>query len=529
MKNLLLLLKARITNTYNIKKLFMTNKYKLILYVILACYVIFSLFITFYNGAVGMVDMLVKYQMISYMLVIFFVGASFAAFMFSIYNAKNSMFNSNDNDLLLSMPIKPTTILASRITYITVWNLITSLFVMIPAFIAYANNVDVTITYYIYAFIVLLFLPVVPTILASIIGSVIAYFTSKSNAKNWFEIIISFAMVFLIYYATGRMNDIINYIANNINNFEQVLKYGFYPVYLVGRIFNENSLSSLILYILINVSLFTIFTYLLSINFKKIIAKLQENRTKSNYDVKNLTTKSVGKILFYKEIKRFFSSPIYVFNTSTGIVLLLIGALASIFYDIDQILMTINIGGGSNIFMLLVPVILLVVFLSNTTSASISLEGKNFWILKNLPVNPLQIFKGKIALNMALVLPFVITSLIIMYFTVGLSLIQLVTLILLALIAALVSAEFGLLVNLKFPKMDAINDTAVVKRSLSVMICVLGPMAVIMGLTSIYTSISEYLDFNIVVTAIIIILVIIACFESYLLRTFGVERFKKIE
>lgn len=529
MKHLILLLKARIINAYNIKKLFMTNKYKLILYAILFCYVIFSLFVTFYGGAKGMADMLSQYQMISYMLVIFFVGASLATFMFSVYNAKNSMFNSADNDLLLSMPIKPTTILASRIIYITVWNLITSLFVMIPAFVAYAKNVDVTISYYLYAFIVLLFLPVIPTILASIIGSVIAYFTSKSNAKNWFEIIMSFAIMFLIYYATGRMNDIINYLVNNINNFEQVLKYGFYPVYLVGKIFNENSILSLILYVLINAGLFTIFTYLLSINFKKIIVKLQENRTKSNYDVKNLTSKSVSKVLFNKEIKRFISSPIYVFNTSTGVVLLLILAVATIFYDIDQILTTINISGGSNIFMLLVPLVLLVAFLSNTTSASISLEGKNFWILRNLPVNPQQVFKSKIALNMALVLPFVLVSLIIMYFSVGLSLIELVILILLSLIATLVSAQLGLLVNLKFPKMDAINDTVVVKRSVSVMICVLGPMAVIMGLSSIYTKISKYFDFNIVVMTIIIILVIIACLESYLLRTFGVERFKRIE
>lgn len=529
MRKLWLLLKTHFANSYNLKKLTQVNKKRMVLYGILAAYVIFSLFITFFGYAKGAADFLKQYNMMPYMLTLFFIGSLFSTFMFTVYNAKSSMFNSNDNDLLLSMPIKSSTVLASRLIYIMIWNLLTSLFVMVPAFVVYAMNVDVTFAYYIYALITLLLIPVIPTILASIVGYVIAYFTAKSNIKNWFEIILSFAFIFGIYYLMGNINNILNYLVNNVSNFDQILKWAFYPVYLINEIFNQNNVLSFIIYILLNVGLFIIFTYILSIKFKKIIAKLQEDRSKSNYVMTGLKTSSVDKVLFIKEVKRFLSSPIYVFNTSTGILILLVGAIATVFYDADQILGAMGVSGFTDIYMFLIPFILFVVFLSCTTSASISLEGKNYWILKTLPVHPSKVFKGKIYLNLALVLPVTFIALIITYFTLKLKLIELIILMLIALIGSLVSSQFGLLVNLKFPKMDAVNDTVVVKRSASVMICVLVPMAIIFGLGSLYTLISEYLTFNILIVIITILLVAIACVESYLLRTWGVKRFKEID
>lgn len=528
MRELYLLLKTRFANTYSLNKVFQMKKSRLILYAFFGIYIVAALSITFYGYAKGAADYLNQYNMISMMLIMFFIGSSFATFMFTIYNAKSSMFSANDNDLLLSMPIKANTILASRLIYIMLWNLLTAFFVMLPAFVVYAMNVDVSFMYYILAFIVFILLPVIPTILASVIGYVIAYLTSKSNAKNWFEIVMSFTFIAAIYYGMSKIDTILNFMVNNGADLDRILKWGFYPVYLVGQIFNDYNYLSLLIFVVLNVGLFVGFTYLLSINFKKIIAKLQENRTKSNYVMKSLKTESVTKVLFMKEFKRYLSSPIYVLNTFFGLIMLIIAAVATVFYDSDKILAVLGMSGGPNMFQLLAAGVCFIAFISCTTSASISLEGKNYWILKTLPIESDKILNSKILLNIALTLPIIYVSLIILKFTLNLEISEFVILGVLATISTLVSSKFGLLINLKFPKMDAANDVIIIKRSLSVMIVVLLPMAIIFGVVGIYSLIANMINFNTFIIVIILVLCVLNIVERMLLRTWGTRRFKEI-
>lgn len=530
MRNLWILLKTHFANTYSLNKLLGTKKIRLLAFAILGIYVVTSLFVTFYMYAKGAADFLGKYNLMTYMIVLFFFLASFSTFMFTVYNAKGSMFNSNDNDLLLSMPIKPSTILASRLLYVTLWNLLTSIFVMLPAYIVYAMKVSVPATYYFDTVIVFLLLPVVPTILASILGYIIAYFTAKSNAKNWFEIILSFAMIFIIYYGMARAGDILNYLVNHIDNFQNILKWGFYPVYLVSEIFTDYNWRSLLIYVVLNISLFVIFTYILSIKFKSIIAKLQESRAKSNYVMKELKRTSISKTMFNKEVKRYLSSPIYVFNTSFGAIIMLVGAIASIFYDKDQILkvMEVNMGSGG-IFPLLVVGIIFIIFMSSTTSASISIEGNNYWILKTMPLKPKDVFNAKILLNVLLNVPAGIIAAIIFYFTLGLSFTQLLIIVGLIVLTSFVEACWGLLINLKFPKMDAVNDVVIVKRSLSVLVALLVPMAIIFGVAGAYSEMSSTISFDIMIVIVFVMLFIMYFVERYLLSTWGSRRFKEID
>jgi ABC-2 type transport system permease protein len=528
MRNLLILLKARFLNAYNINKLFRMGPKKLILFGLLAIYIIVSLAATFFGFAYTLTDSLEKVGLMPFMITMFFAMASFSIFMFSIFSAKGSMFNSDDNDLLLSMPIKPSVILASRLIYTYLWNLVTSLIFILPAVIVYAMRVDVSFMYYLSATIAVILLPTVPTILASIIGYVIAYFTSKSNAKNWMEMILSLIFIFSIYYCMFKANDIITYISSHFDNVEEIMKWALYPLYLINEIFMDNNYVSLILYVIVNIILFIIFVYFLSLNFKKIIAKLSENRAKSNYKMKKLYSSSISKTLYNKEIKRYLSSPIYVFNTSFGVIMFIIAAIASIFFDKDQILKILEVNGDMGMFPLLAAGVAFIVFMSNTTAASISLEGRNFWVIKSLPVNPMQVIKSKILVNLTITIPFGIISLVIMHFAGVIKLFELMMLIIVLIISALTSALFGIIVNLKFPKMDAINDVVVVKQSMSVMVTILVPMAIIFGISGLYAAIGDSIGTNEFIIMAVIVLAILMLIERRVLQTWGIKRFKEI-
>ena len=529
MKTLIILLKNMIINIFNLNKLKSLNKGKVFLYSIFIMYILLSLSFTMFIYADYLAAYLKPFNLVLYMIVLYYILAIFITFIFAIYNAKSMMFSANDNDLLLSLPIKPYHILGSRLLIAYLYNLLISLAIMIPVFITYLNYVNVDILYYLYAPIVLILIPIIPTILSSIIGYIIAYLTSKMNYKNLFEIIISFLTIVIFYIFISKIDSILNYLVTHISNLETILKYGFYPIYLIIEIFGDYNLLSFINYIFINIILFILFTYILSLNFKKIISKLGENKTKSNYVLGTLKSTSFFKSLFIKEVKRYFSSPVYVLNTSFGIIALLIMGIATIFYDKDQILKVLELNTtGIDIFPMLIIGIMFIIFMSNTTSASISIEGKNYWILKTLPIDPKMVLKSKILLNILLILPITFIALIILFFTLKLSIIDLLLLFIISIIATLSSSLWGLLINLKFPKMDAIDDVVIVKRSASVMVTIIVPMVIIMLGSILFYNLKLSIDFNYVLAIIIMALSIIVFIEYYLLNNWGIKRYREI-
>jgi ABC-2 type transport system permease protein len=529
MKNILILLKNNFIVSSGINKLLKNKTIKSALILLFIIYIITSLLVTFTGMANTLADNLETYNLLPFMIVVFFCLVSFVTFMFSLNIAKGSLFNGNDNDLLFSLPIKSSSILASRLIYTLVWNLLTSLFIIGPAIFVYVSRVNVDAMFYIFMFLVFILLPIIPTIIASFIGYFIAFLTSKSKSKNWFEIILSLVFIFAIYYLMYNGNTIITSLAGNQENLMTILKYGLYPVYLVNGIFSDNNYWMLIQYLIINISLLIIFVLILSNSYKKIISKLQENKTKSNYVMKELKTTSITKSLLNKEVKRYISSPMYVLNTIFGIIIILILSLSTIFYDISDIIEIIGMNAsGVSIFELLILLVAFVSFMTSTTSAAISIEGKNFWIPKSLPIDNKKILDSKILLNLLLIIPVTFLSIIILKFTIGLTIIQMLVLLILTVLFSVCAVQFGLLMNLKFPKMDAQNDVTIVKRSLSVMISIIVPIIILSFISSTYPLLTKTINPNTIILIISVVILLISIIERVLLNSWGVKRINEI-
>ena len=68
-----------------------------------------------------------------------FVGIdALLVFIFGVFQTKAEIFECRDNELLLSMPIKPISIVLSRVLSVIIWNYIESLIVFAPAVTVYA-------------------------------------------------------------------------------------------------------------------------------------------------------------------------------------------------------------------------------------------------------------------------------------------------------------------------------------------------------------------------------------------------------
>ena len=120
--------------------------------------------------------------------------------------------------------------------------------------------------------------------------------------------------------------------------------------------------------------------------------------------------------------------------------------------------------------------------MSSITSSMISLEGKSFSILKSLPVSSFKIIISKVLTAVIIMTPVLVVGDIIMFIRFSFNLIEVLMILISSIILPLVSETIGIIVNLKYPKMDAENDTEVVKQSMSSAIAVFVGM-IISGIT----------------------------------------------
>lgn len=190
--------------------------------------------------------------------------------------------------------------------------------------------------------------------------------------------------------------------------------------------------------------------------------------------MKSLAVSSPLYTLYKKELRRYFSSSIYVLNTSIGMVMLLVLAIALLFVSADQLGQLVEIPELSNYLNRLAPLFVSVfVTLSCTTSSSISLEGNNIWILKSAPVPTITILLSKIAVNLTITVPIVVVSSLLLMISLDTGWMESLLLLVIPVLYACLTAMTGVLVNLKLPKLEWTNEVSVVKQSASVLVAML--------------------------------------------------------
>lgn len=534
MNSLRVLLKATFTNDYGLnglskeiatskdKKKILTSLFVMLIGALTITYLVVLYALLMANGLeqIGLLDMiLIMGIMISTIIVLFS----------SIYKAQGILFTSRDYDLLMSLPIKNSVILISKLINLLLMNWVFTIFAMVPVSIIYFIRVDnVSWMYFIILIIGIIFMPLIPVVLASIIAAIISYFASKFKYMN--VIIILGTIVFMLSFMIGSfyMQDVMNYIMANSSSIMDMISKIYLPsAYFTKALVNVDFVE-LIKFVIISVLPFIAFILVFSKSFKTINSRFGEVYKNANYKMKSLKTGSLLKSLTYKELKRYFSTPIYVLNTAVGMIILIVAAIATLFFDGETLAMYMEIPYAKDIFPLMILVMMIFsIGLSTTTSSSLSLEGKMMWIMKSLPIREKDIFISKIALNLWLTLPLNIIANILFFMGLKYSLGSFVWNIVISSLYCFCAAVFGLLINLYFPKLEWTSPTVVVKQSASVMINILvtfGVIALPIG-GFILLKVSNLTPF---LWVILIVEVLVLLAVWYALNSKGIEKFKEL-
>ncbi len=414
----------------------------------------------------------------------------------TILKVNKTLFNAKDYPILLSLPIKKSIIISSKIFILYFTNVIFLLFFMIPTYIAYVVGINPPVMFHLMFMISLLFIPLVPTVIGVIIGSILTGITSQFKYKNLTNILINIGFAFLILYmsfTSQNMNtiDLANLSQSIVNKFNS-----FYPLskmYL--EIIQNNSILNLLLFIGISVLIFEVFKYIIEKFFDNINSKLNAVTINNIYKEKDNKINIPIISLYKKEIKKYFSSPLYVLNTAIGCLMLILSLILLITIGGERLDIILNMPDLSKTFMTSGPLIFGVFCsMSCTTHSTISLEGKNLWILKSIPVTVKEIFIAKILVNFTIIVPTIVICASLLTYIMNLSVLNLLVLLFTPLMYAFLIACLGLLLNLKYPLFDWVNEVKVIKQSMpSILTMIIGLVISIIPLTVMPKSINSTL------------------------------------
>ena len=403
-----------------------------------------------------------------------------------VYKAGPLLFNCKDDQLLLSLPIKRSTVLFVRIFKFYIFELIfNSLFIipLVVAYIRWAENLKWT--FFLTSFIMTIFLPIIPVALSCVIGAISSSISSSFKYKNLAQILTAMAIILGAFYLSYNMDGLVDYLAKHATSINDFIMKIYYPAGVYAKLTTEFNILDLLIFIIVNIAVLLITITVLSKVYFKINTRLKSISTSKNINKLLIKRREKTTSLIKKELNTFFKTPVFIVNAGFSLVLFFITAIGlCIKYD-----SAINIFKdflaediiNNYISIIILILVLFASFMTSITNSVISLEGKNINILKSLPIKQKTILMSKVLAALTITTPPIIVGEIILFIRFKTSIIEILLLIALGIIIPLVSHLIGLIMNLKYPKLDFENSAEAVKQSTSSFLSVMTGMLLLIG------------------------------------------------
>lgn len=408
-------------------------------------------------------------------------------FVFGIFETKSELFECKDNELLLSMPINPRHIVISRMLAVLVYNYVEALVIFLPAiivYLAFGGGIPEALG----AIITLLFVPLLATALSSGVGYIVAR-VAKKVKKNSF-VTLGLSLLFLALYMVGY-NALINGMTAledpSFDITDHVKSSG--PMYYLGLAVTLHPLWTTILIALAATAAYLAYR-LISDSYVSIVSD-SGSRAKEVYKEKRLRSNGRFMALTKKELYRFISSAAYMLNGGLGAVFILILGVAALFAksDIAEVVNLLTLDAGwlradeivapiaTSILVMLSSMVML-------SSSALSLEGRNVWIIKSMPISAREVLFAKAMPHLIVSIPPVLIASVCLIIATEPAPLYWLFYILTPVVANIAFALFGILMNTAFPKFDYENEAQPIKQSLPVFISTMGGMLAGFGLIS---------------------------------------------
>jgi len=436
------------------------------------------------------------------------------------FRASGALFHYKDYEILAPLPIHPRIILMAKMTVLLIMLYVSSFIFTSPIAFSYFYWNGFSILGVVSYLIGFVFLPLVPVVFMTLLALGVTLITSRFRRSKILSIILMFVVFLGLMFGSFSINETtINPLTGQIELFAGIAD-NYPPMTWFIQAIHEGNLLNLFYLVGSHALIFGLFMYFIqgvvnSTNQKGIRQNIKKNGKPIKYQERSIMT-----ALIQKEFKKFFNVPIYAVNAGLGPVLLMVLSVGSLFYrsQIEGFLSEM-IGSGLQIEVLLMALIGFSAAMTYTPAISLSLEGKNFWIIKSLPIEAEKVMISKIIFNMLLILPIGILALFLFGLSLQINFLNQILLMLLIIIFTTLISVMDAVINLYMPKFDFVNDVEVIKQSAGAMLGVFGGFALMAINGFAYYFIIDYVSFEVMLLILMGINLLMILPFGYLVKT----------
>lgn len=396
---------------------------------------------------------------------------SIFSFVFGFNVILNEFYFTGDVESLLPLPIKPFQIIAAKFSAAFIAETLMQLIIVVFSVIGYYLGSGIEFYYFLLGILGMITLSLIPMIYCGIISILLMSFTKFIKNKEIVKKIgVGLVVVLLLgaIYALGGLTDfnVDTYIKKFVNGDKSLLytmRWIFPHIHLFIDTISSGSISSLLLYILVNILYVLVFLGLAQALYFKGLVGLNTGDTasKKGNSIEDTKIESPMKAYFKKEIFILFRTTAYFLNCIliNFIWPLLVYVIYKIrFYDVslDELRnLASNCDNGLLLIILLfvVSVSILLPAVNSIAASSFSREGKNFDFMKSIPFDyDEQVFvKSLVSISIAFLGVNIFT--VIFYIMIGLPLTVILIYVLISLLCIFFISELGVLIDSINPKL----------------------------------------------------------------------------
>lgn len=501
MNQIIHLSKAKLLNTLPINDFCGNNKQKrniAVLFVVVIVYMAINI------GAFSVTTTmnLIHAGLVEYVYASLLSLTSVALITLLLFTLNALLFEGNDYEMLQSLPVSKRDIIASKLLIVYIFAFCFACGMMLPGMVVHVLSTHAYIQF-VFSIFSVVFVPVIPIGIAIIFSVGILYVASFAKHTTVLKILLS-VLLFI-----GLMIGI--YLLQSVDSLSTVMGLQMLQIYPPSLIF----LKSNILYACMSFVVSMLIFYMITWKYE-VLHKLSTKHRVIYHDA-TFKHHSVFHALYQKELKRFFGSYLAVINQGFGVIMLVTGSVLLVFVPPTVLFSILKV---SQIPVNVVDYIPLVIagMLAFTfpSASSLSLEGKNLWIIQTAPVKMLDIIFSKISVTLFLHLIGYVCAIVAVFLRFSLSVEQVIAVLLIPLAYSIFTAILGFALDYRFANYSWDNEVVPIKQNLQVGLTMLVSLFMV-GLPillSTILSMSLYFAMYLVASILFVVTVILFVFLS---------------
>ncbi len=416
------------------------------------------------------------------------VVALLVSLILSIFATVAQLYEAKDNDLLLSMPIPPRTILLSRLLFLLLETLALQALVLLPALVMYlvfSISFGVFSVLSLVAFLLgFIALPLLSLTLSCLFGWLVAQLMRRVRRKSLVQTVFSLIFIgayFYFYISMMESLDKIEDFSLLVPGLAGAMKSYLYPFYLFGLGCTARLWVSL-LFLLLSFALAASCFVLLSRSFIRVVTAKAALK-KAEYREKAVKPASVRRALAKKDLSYLFHSSMYLLNAAFGVLFVLCAAVALLLCK--EAVLTYLSGlplpfalDADMLALLLTVAICLLLSTVTITAPSVSLESKTLWLLRATPLRAEDVLFAKVYASRVLTGPAALLASLSVILITSPAWYTALAVLLLPQAFALTGEALGMIFGVLFPRFSWVNEAEPVKQGASVLLTMVGMLCI---------------------------------------------------